>query len=261
MKFKDTYFWFKNGKKLEILLPILIGIPTVLLAESAFLVYLLVAQGYILTNFACKKIANTLLNKQYLSMSNEEKIVYIEDAISKFNTYIPKLESKETKKATIVRDLQKELFSLKGNIQGEIIPELSPLEKDLQESITFFKRRTQELSDALPKDKYGDNMLYCKTLLKKIYFLISLVEDKPETKEYVNKIFELYIPEIINICENIPHKKADIFVSYMKNLNKILCQLNSLVDTLTDKVLNFTDQDIEASFSVLMREMKNDENM
>jgi hypothetical protein len=46
----------------------------------------------------------------------------------------------------------------------------------------------------------------------------------------------------------------------MWNLNKVLSELDRLVDATTDKVLNFTDQDIEASFSVLIREMKNDKN-
>ena len=47
----------------------------------------------------------------------------------------------------------------------------------------------------------------------------------------------------------------------MKNLNKVLSQLLSLVEINTDKIINFTDKNSEISLNVLIREMENDKKM
>lgn len=205
-------------------------------------------------------IYNFCLKRKLNKLSLDNKIAFLEQEISELRNFVPISHKQEYNKGVILRDLQMQLASLNVIKQNDFIEDTTTDQNEEPIILITFKNKISQLSDALPKDKYGGNMLFCKALLKKLEELVEYIKENLETAKYATKIFELYIPEIINICENIPNKKADNFVDYMWNLNKVLSELDRLVDATTDKVLNFTDQDIEASFSVLIREMKNDKN-
>ena len=255
MKLTDSYFWQTKGRKIEAIAPIAAGVLSCALIQGELLFYPIAFAGYTALHFSSKAIANKFFIKKIANLSPNEKLAYLEKNYNEVSSLIV-ADKDKPKQRQLLEKLQNEITSLKIHLD-------IPTEEQAQipKKLPIFElsyRRINELSQALPKDKYGGNMLFCKTLLKKLQNMVALQEENTETANYATKIFELYIPEIINICENIPHKKAEGYVDYMKNLNKVLSQLDKLTDATTEKIINYTDMDAEASFNVLIREMEND---
>lgn len=255
MKLTDSYFWQTKGNKIEAIAPIAAGLLSGALIQGELLFYPIAFAGYAALHFSSKVIANKLFVKKIEDLSPNDKLIYLEKNYNEISSLVVP-ERHRAKHRDLLTKLANEINSLKIHLD-------IPTEEQAQtpKKLPIFElsyRRINELSHALPKDKYGGNMLFCKALLKKLQNMVALQEENTETANYATKIFELYIPEIINICENIPHKKAEGYVDYMKNLNKVLSQLDKLTDATTEKIINYTDVDAEASFNVLIREMEND---
>lgn len=193
------------------------------------------------------------LKEKIKNYSNNNKLLELQSFLHKIESIFP-TSGLYSQNNFLLENIQKDIKELQN------LNEIKAIDSK-KNKINYYYTQTELLSQNLPKDKYGDNMLWCKMLLKKIKYMIFLMEENLDTIDYGNKIFEFYIPEIIQICENIPNKKAETYVDYMKNLNKVLSQLLSLVEINTNKIINFTDKNSEISLNVLIREMENDKKM
>jgi hypothetical protein len=100
-----------------------------------------------------------------------------------------------------------------------------------------------------------ENKDFLKSLNTKLKEIINLVIEKPSTSTFSNKLFNLYIPEIIVLLNNFP-KSEDEKIEYSENIMEVLQEIDVLAENTKKTIINYNQRNVEISFDVLKREIK-----
>lgn len=256
MKFYYTDLYLKAQLYIESIFFVITAIISVFLFKWNVLMYIpafIVSELLFLTFREFISVVWNLFFWQTLSL--EEKREKLSDILYSLGGYYPDTNLMcdiSTEVEYILKEYDKKLASL-------IIEQEKNLDEYNPELKSFIKINN-DLKAKINSNSYlsiDDNFVLLNNLYNNLDKIIELIKEKPAMSTFSNKIFNIYIPEILVLINDIP--KGDETVSYVKNLIKVIEEINKLSNTTIETMIEFNKKSTDISFNVLIKEIQKTE--
>jgi hypothetical protein len=116
-----------------------------------------------------------------------------------------------------------------------------------KEELSIFKNHLSLLNN--------EDSVFLDSLIDKLNKIIELLVEKPANSIFANKIFNIYLPEIIILLKKIPKDEVQK-VDYLKNVMNVLKEIDILSKNTIETIIDFNQKDTEITFDVLMKDIK-----
>ena len=256
MNLRYTPFYVFKGGKIETLFSFLSALIAVLICKSNFLWYAIAFIGFDILGILILTFANICYTMKWEVNTIDAKIEKTKSFIKILDdTYYSNLSEKVYSKSRValnqLRTMLSELQAEKTEIEEET------KEKDLKsnQEIAIYLEELTTFKKKLSVIRTEENKEFLKELTTKLKELINLVSEKPATSVFTNKIFNLYLPELVALMSSIP-KDEENRKEFDDNITEVLSEIDNLVDNTKKTILNFNQRNVEISFDVLKKEIK-----
>lgn len=255
IKYEYTYTYLKNKYKIEMLVSAIACISTIVTFKTNFIMYPISFIVFDIAFMLLNGVSNIILRFLYDRYSLEGKLTFIADQLSNLDNFYPSSNRMMDLKSDARYFLKSEKDFVEKIINEQ--KEEKIVEKEASLETSAYTTALKELKKRFTNIKTEENEIFLKDLGKKLSNIIKLVNQKPETSVFSSKLFDLYIPEIIALIDNIP-SEADKKSSYMLKLDEVLKEVDNLADNTKNTISNFQEKSIDIAFEVLLRELKKD---
>lgn len=103
--------------------------------------------------------------------------------------------------------------------------------------------------------KTEENKIFFVELFKNIDKIIELLLERPANTVFANKLFNIYMPELIALLNNVPKEESQR-KQYLENVMEVLIEIDGLVKETIKTIHNFNKRDSEITFDVLVKDIR-----
>lgn len=253
MKLQDHSTYLMNKTKMEILFSIATAIITIIMCKTKILMYPVMFIAFDIISIIATKFASGIYSFWYKHLSLEDKLEYLEKNYQALDNWYPSSDSLHDLKSEARYHTSEEKNEIKNLIEQNKKEVVSTDKNNVElnsciETYNEFKKKIKVV-------KTEENSEFLKNLLANLKELLNLLSENSKYSVFTNKVFNLYMPELIILMDNVPNDKEQL-VDYNQNMMETLSELDNLAKMTKKAIDNFAQKNIDISFSVLKKEIR-----
>ena len=252
MKFQYTYGYLKNKVKIEIIFSTIAVIISMFLLRTKVLFYPFAFIGFdILGSIIFNIVSFSWSCFHWKRLSAETKLKEAKEHNENLYNWYPNSE--------LMRDLRNNARYFLNDYISNLEHEIETIKEETidtdNKEIAIYMNEINSFKKKLTVIRTEDNKEFLQELVSNMKQIVELVKERPSNSVFSNKIFNLYLPEIIALMESFPKDKEQQN-KHKENLIEVINELNILVENTLKTIHNFNQRDADITFEVLMKEIK-----
>lgn len=248
-------YWVKNKNKTEIIYSILCAGITILYFKTKFLYYPFAFIGFDILTIVCHKISNGIFRIFWNSKDLYSKQSFLRNQIEELNSWYTNSDKNRELKSDAKYKLSDILEDINNKIKEEETDATEEKEAKENLEVAAFNNELKIFKQTTKVLKTAENEEMFKNLYSKLKDIILLIKEKPATSVFANKIFNLYIPEIVVLINNYPQEET-LKEEHTNKLIDIINEIDVLATNTKKTIENYNQKNVEISFEVLKREIR-----